>query len=212
MSIATLKKKSNQVYHTMSTNQKEFSLNGTRRSQGWVGQTMLSRSLPRTPHRGVAAQGHGGCCGQYAANLSIVSGICDRNDPTYVKSSVLDTNGMLMTKYRWIRRPAPFTSVKPDDNLNNQDQSTYITQTRSAALAACQVPGEKNGGGAGAASQNCDLVRPKYNNLDWVSRQCSITKEVGPVDQSTYLTTVVGGCAGLNPLPVQPGNHTAFGC
>jgi hypothetical protein len=216
MSIATLKKKSRQMHHTMSTNQKEFSINGTHRSQGWVGQTMLSRSLPRTPHRGVEAQGHGGCCGKYADDLNIVSGICDRNDPTYVKSSVLDTNGMLMLKYRWIRRPAPFTSVKPDSNVNNQNQSTYITHRRSATLAevnsaACKarvVPG------ATAANQNCELVRPKYNNLEWVTRQCRITKTVGPVDQSTHLTQVVGGCSELklNPLPVQPGNHTAFGC
>ena len=124
MSIVTLKKKTRQQYNCMSVGRSAFSLNGTHRSQGWVGQTSLSRSLPRTPHRGVTAQGHGGCCGAYSTtSLNIVSGINYQNDPSYVKSSVLDTRGMLATKYRWIRRPAPFTSVKP----STDDQDTYVT-------------------------------------------------------------------------------------
>jgi hypothetical protein len=135
MSIVTLKKKTKQLYHSLSVGRPAFSLNGTHRSQGWVGQTSLSRSLPRTPHRGVTAQGHGGSYGAYSTtSVNIVSGIDYQNDPTYVKSSVLDTKGMIMTKYRWIRRPAPFVSVKPDSTQHQKDQSMYLELLRRQAV------------------------------------------------------------------------------
>ena len=61
MSIATLKRKSQTKYNNMSVGQPFFSLNGTHRNQGYVGQTSLSRSLPRTLMRGNVVRGHGGC-------------------------------------------------------------------------------------------------------------------------------------------------------
>lgn len=45
MSIVTLKKKTNQSYKTMSTGHAQFSMNGTTRNQGWIGQSNLSRNL-----------------------------------------------------------------------------------------------------------------------------------------------------------------------
>ena len=39
-----------------------FSLNGTTRNQGYIGQTSLSRTLVRTLRNGTAVRGHGGCC------------------------------------------------------------------------------------------------------------------------------------------------------
>ena len=38
MSLVTLKKKTAAKYHNMSVNQPSFSLNGTHRSQGYIGQ------------------------------------------------------------------------------------------------------------------------------------------------------------------------------
>ena len=46
MSIVTLKKKTQSQYNNVSVGHRQFSLNGTHRSPGWVGQTTLSRSLP----------------------------------------------------------------------------------------------------------------------------------------------------------------------
>ena len=60
MSIATLKRKTLAKYNNMSVGQPQFSLNGTHRSQGYVGQTMLSRSLPRSLMKGNVIRGHGG--------------------------------------------------------------------------------------------------------------------------------------------------------
>lgn len=45
MSIVTLKRKTNQSYKTSSTGYTQFSLNGTTRNQGWIGQSNLSRSI-----------------------------------------------------------------------------------------------------------------------------------------------------------------------
>ena len=77
MSVATLKKKTRTQYHNMSVNRVGgFSLNGTRRSQGYVGQDMLGRHLQSTPMRGNVARGSGGCCGTHAGYSWASGGIC----------------------------------------------------------------------------------------------------------------------------------------
>jgi len=127
MSIATLKKKTQTKYNNMSAGERQFSINGTRRSQGYVGQDTLGRSLPRTLMRGNVIRGHGGCCGKYPIQPIIQSSVTSTNNPNVVKSSVLGTSGMISTKYAWIERPQPYTRVKPDNNQNNNSQSDYIT-------------------------------------------------------------------------------------
>ena len=133
MSIVTLKKKTNQKYNSMSVGRTGFSLNGTHRNQGFVGQTMLSRSLPTTKMGGNTARGHGGSLGKYHTPPNIVSGIQYQNDPTFIKTSVLSTNGMIMTKYRWIRRPHSFATVKSNSTNNINNQSDLINRNRLSA-------------------------------------------------------------------------------
>ena len=48
MSLATLKKKTQAKYKNNSVNKSTFSLNGTTRNQGYVGQTSLSRTFVRS--------------------------------------------------------------------------------------------------------------------------------------------------------------------
>ena len=133
MSIATLKKKTNQKYNSMSVGRKSFSINGTHRSQGFVGQNLISRSLPTTKMRGNTVCGHGGHLGSYHTPPNIVSGINYQNDPTYIKSSVLSTTGMIMTKHRWIRRPYSFSTVKSNSTNHNNNQSDIINRNRLLA-------------------------------------------------------------------------------
>lgn len=144
MSIATLKRKTSAQYHNMSVGSKNgFSLNGTHRSQGYVGQTMLSRSLPRTPMKGNTARGHGGCCGTYRKTPIVQSGVTSTENPNVIKASVLGTEGMLATKYRWIRRPQPFASVKPDTNRNINDQQSFIERLKKKTIKKadeCRTP------------------------------------------------------------------------
>jgi hypothetical protein len=122
MSIATLKKKSQTQYRNMSVGQQGFSLNGTHRSQGYVGQTSLSRSLPRTLAKGNTIRGHGGCCGTYPVYPAILSAVNSTEDNSVVKKSTLSNKGMLDTKYRWIRRPQPFSNV----GMKQVDQTDYL--------------------------------------------------------------------------------------
>jgi hypothetical protein len=123
MSVATLKKKTQTKYNNMSVGSDGFSLNGTRRSQGWVGQTMLSRSLPRTPMKGNTPRGHGGCCGTYNTAPGIIqSAVTSLNDPKKVKSTVITMKGMLEEKL------TPYhnnTTVKPDSTQNSNNLWEY---------------------------------------------------------------------------------------
>jgi len=131
MSIATLKRKTQARYNNMSVGSKDgFSLNGTHRNQGYIGQSSLSRSLPRTLMKGDTPRGHGGCCGTYNITPIVQSAVISTNDPNVVKSSVLGTSGMLATKYRWIRRPAPYATVKQDNNRNLNNQGDYLLFTK----------------------------------------------------------------------------------
>ena len=113
MSIATLKKKTMYKYNNSSVGHTQFSLNGGYRSQGFVGQTSLSRSLIKTPMKGNVVRGHGGVNGTYPHHVNFTSDVTSLNDSTQVKSSVVSTDGMIKKKYRWIKRPLPFISIKP---------------------------------------------------------------------------------------------------
>ena len=79
MSIVALKRKTYAQYHNNSVNG-GFSLNGTHRNQGYIGQTSLSRSFPRTPMKGNTPKGHGGCCGKYPMGNIIQSGVTSLED------------------------------------------------------------------------------------------------------------------------------------
>ena len=137
MSIATLKKKTQARYNNMSVGSKTgFSLNGTHRSQGYVGQTMLSRSLPRTLMKGNVAKGHGGCCGKFINHTIVQSAVTSLNDPSVVKQSSINTLGMLNNKYRWLMNHG---EVKPDANKNlNSTQSSYITNV-AKKIIGCNI-------------------------------------------------------------------------
>jgi len=117
MSISTLKKKTQAKYNNMSVEQKQFSLNGTHRSQGWVGQTTLSRSLPKTPMQGQTPKGHGGCCGTYDKSQGIIqSAVSSLNNNNVIKTSVIGNKGMLgekLTPYRNYLMPYPYVSKIP---------------------------------------------------------------------------------------------------
>jgi len=181
MSIVALKRKTASQYHNMSVGQNQFSLNGTRRSQGYVGQTSLSRSLPRTLMRGNTVCGHGGSNGKYPTHPIVTEGTGlgtnALNDPNVVKPSVLDTNGQLMTQYRWIRRPAPYTSVKPDNTLHIQTQEQYIDFLRRQTIHQANQTQDPKKDGA-------------VNN-----QKCCANPVLGPFMKTNYRTYTTGTTA-----------------
>lgn len=129
MSEATLKRKTIAQYNSSSG--KGFSLNGTTRNQGWIGQDTIGRSFPKTLMKGNVIKGHGGCCGTYPQKSIITSAVTSLNDSSVIKKSVLDTNGMIRTKYRWIWRPQPFSTTKQDTWRTTNSQGSYITTLSS---------------------------------------------------------------------------------
>jgi hypothetical protein len=146
MSIVTLKRKTAAQYKNNSVSKPNFSLNGTRRSQGYVGQDMRGRSLPKTIMKGNTPKGHGGCCGKYTIKPIVQSAVTSLNNPKVIKMSTMGTYGLIETKYRWIRRPQPFSSTKPDTSFSQLvgTQQQYIEKVAKLALAAankssCQV-------------------------------------------------------------------------
>ena len=227
MSIVALKKKTAAKYNNMSAGQPQFSINGGYRNQGWVGQTSLSRSIPKTPMRGGAARGHGGCCGTYNKQM-IIPPVTSTNDNTVIKGSVLSTPGMLDTKYRWVRRPADvdngmLVSVKPDDNHNLNSQTDYITRKTKRAINETTKKGQGETQPClpkqvepYKCTTKCDNMfkhrwnTPHGNDID------TTTKKVGPIDSSEYIAKISDECAPID-VEFQDKNNdkntsTPFGC
>jgi len=217
MSIATLKKKTFTQYHNMSANSKEgFSLNGTHRSQGYVGQTNLSRSLPKTMMRGNTICGYGGCCGQYNIGTIVKSAVISQNDIRVIKPSVINTLGMIATKYRWITRPDPYTSVKPDSNLNINTGGQYTTLLSKNTVAntldpSCNIVKDIN---TTAPMSSCK----ESNNVRKTGKCIGITKpesEYVAMTAGEYLFRLHGKCAGNDINPAYVAKKTQgvpFGC
>jgi hypothetical protein len=187
MSLATLKRKTQAKYNNMSVGSKTgFSLNGTHRSQGYVGQTSLSRSLPRTLMKGNVIKGHGGCCGKYPVYDIIQSGVTSLNDPKIVKPSVMNTNGMIHTQYRWIWRPQPYSSTKQDSHRTQNPQSEYISSLSANTAARIDISYSIIDETAKTTCNSClTLPRealPKRNN----SAQLVQTRNPGNVTKTNF--------------------------
>jgi len=238
MSVATLKKKAEAKYnlgrvtannglnlhrvHKSIGNDTVFSLNGTRRSQGYVGQDTLGRSLPRTLMRGNVIRGHGGCCGKYPVKPIVQSSVTSTNNPNIVKSSVKNTNGMIMTQYRWIRRGQPYTSVKPDSTLNNNTQQDYIeriarTTIKQVDSSNCLLDTKYQY----KPSTSCNSILRKttnYQNLiSSTKTTCNITKDLTNPPAKTsgvakseglYILKLAQDCINNDILSKNPSNRT----
>lgn len=189
MSLATLKRKTAVKYNNMSVNRPNgFSLNGSTRNQGYIGQTSLSRSLANTPMRGSVARGHGGCCGDYI-NASIVqSGVKCQNDSSVIKKSVLSTKGMLANKYKYIKRPQPYSSTKPDTTLNKNTQSEYIESKVQSTISGSTLISK--GGSCVSVPENS--AHPNCNKCVPTTKDES---DYTSVQQSRYIKELTRKCA-----------------
>jgi hypothetical protein len=227
MSIVALKRKTEALYKNMSVGQKNFSINGTTRNQGYIGQTSLSRSLTHTPHTGSVAKGNGGCCGDYDNSVNIpASETCCLEDNTVVKNSVLSTKGMLATKHRWITRPFPHSSTKPDYYRNINDQGDYVTRLVKKTVSNIKKIEEDD--------TECPQVLPKTQNKCTTNMRNSIgaplfskttmnkcPKDLIPVDKHKYISqsekiiTIHDKCAEQDATFIQSVSNirnTPFAC
>lgn len=209
MSEATLKKKTRTQYKNMSVGSKNggFSLNGTRRSQGYVGQTMLGRHFPRTPMRGNVARGSGGSCGNYHVGTIVQSGVpfptgidgnSANNNPQVIKSSVINNNGHIMKKYAWFRRPQPYSTIK-DNVINNLSQGVYIKNKSSNLIEKLSLCNNISSCKAPISRANS---RPFGSVINYPRRWVSITKtagsstnvSLGPISQIEFISKLTGKC------------------
>jgi hypothetical protein len=161
MSIATLKRKTQTQYNNMSVNSKHgFSINGTRRSQGYIGQTTLSRSLPRTLMRDGAPRGHGGCCGTFIKHPIITSAVTSLNDPNIIKPSTINTLGIIENKYKKSLYHDP--TVKPDNNQNINTQNQYIKNLAKTTIECANALKATDAEIKEAACNACNNYNPYY--------------------------------------------------
>ena len=215
MSIATLKKKSQTLYNNMSVGQKQFSINGTTRNQGYVGQTSLSRSLIHTPHKGSDARGHGGCCVNTNQDIK-ASETFSLEDNTVVKKSSLSTRGMLATKNRWINRPFPNAVVKTNAGAIN-DQTSFIERLKKKTLVdiATYCPSLDASGNKFVSNRVCasDKLRTKTGFPLFTKSKlaCNTSKDMETVSQKDYMLTLHEKCVLADTYKfVSPVQRTPF--
>ena len=219
MSIATLKRKTQVQYNNMSVGQHGFSLNGTRRSQGYVGQTSLSRSLPRTLMNGPNARGYGG---NYSLDRIVESAVTSLNDPTIVKQSVISTRGMINEKLQCMSNieqtyfisSGNYSVVKPDNNRNLNRQSDYITnKTKNAiknANLACNVHNDLS---VKPCNKACSIKDPFLFNGPKYILHTKPESNYKPISQSEHIIKKSNTCANLDVVTVKSNNQKIpFGC
>ena len=193
MSIVVLKRKTAAQYNNLSVGQKNFSLNGTRRIQGYVGQNIISRHFPKTPMRNGAAQGYGGCCGAYYNGPAIctLNGSDFTNDPNQIKDSVINNSGQLELRYR----PEVFSFTKPDDT-NNSNTSQQYTSLQAAKTANQIKQFCKSLDQETPVQTSCkNPLFTHNNNYQQRSKRCPTftTKDASfytSVDQGTYIASL----------------------
>ena len=212
MSLATLKKKSQTRYNNLSVGAKGFSLNGTHRSAGYIGQSTQSRHLTRTLMKGNVVRGNGGCCGTYTMTNIKPSELACLDDPTVVKPTVMNTEGMIHTKYKWFWSNGQ--TVKPDSQRHFTE--SYITERNAKKVIKCTALLNEfnlieNDGNQQKNISICSelpaLARPRNPGLvNGTLRQrpiCSVTKPYSTtINYETYLKKLDAQCTDDDQTPV----------
>jgi hypothetical protein len=211
MSIVTLKHKVQAQYNNSSVGQPQFSLNGTRRSSGYIGQDTLGRSLVRSLSKNGALKGHGGCCGKYPiSQIKTTPEMSCLNNAAVVKPSSISTKGLLESRHRWIRRPQPYTTVKPDNNLHNNIQSVYIENLARKAIvdgSNCHVISK-------TCPKQCALSKTtNYNRPPMAVRIVKPDSFVGAIDGSDHIRNMDKKCGELDEIKhLNPNRMVPFAC
>lgn len=174
MSIVALKRKS-AALKNLSTGRDGFSINGTTRNQGYIGQTLQSRHLIHTPHGGAVRKDYSGCCN----DLDIPpSEIINLEDSSVVKTSVLSYKGMMAKRMLG----TTFNVVKPDGNHIGTHQGAYIDRLKRKNLKQiedyCPEPADPQP----VREDACKLLRTLKGARIFSKPHtlCNIAKKVGP--------------------------------
>ena len=215
MSIATLKKKTQSKYNaSLSNNESTFSLVGTRRNQGYIGQDNLGRTNVYTVMKDNIVHGHGGNNGEYKSN-NINACVSSMNDPKILKSQTLNTKGLLANKrykYKDDNNNTVSAIVKPDSNQNNNTAWSHTLKKKKESLiidsSDCQIHPHEPACGDNIFTHvirynldhlnSCELLSSNYKKFPISrARTIGITKDLQKsVGQtySTYLEKKTGDC------------------
>lgn len=163
MSLAVLKRKTKTLYHSMSVGRPQFSLNGFyRNDRSSIISNRIQTSIPRTLAKGNALKGYGGCCGTFT--IKTISPLCEQPqaeqpETRMVKPSSMSTNGMIATKYRWIKMPNPNTWVKRDNNSALYKSSNSYTErlTREATATIISTDNRRS-----STLNQCNYIKNDY--------------------------------------------------
>lgn len=177
MSLATLKKKTNTLYHSMSVNRPQFSLNGFYRNDRSLPSTnRIQTSIPRTLARGNQLRGYGGINGKFPIkNISILceQSQVEQTNKLNIKLSTKNTKGLMATKYLWTKLPNPYTWVKRQNN-SLKTSSTLYTENLSKRVIKSIT----------------NINNPKSSILN----ECNFRKELITTSQNKYILTLSGNC------------------
>jgi hypothetical protein len=192
MSINTLKRKSETKYFDKVSKNTVFSLTGTQRLQGYIGQTNLSRSTKRTPYtRFGGPRGHGSKYGAYPINIHNSGKLLTCSNDATIKKPTMNTKGLMSSKFKWSKRGHPYTVVQPDSNASLFDTSSRYTHDLAAAntcVGPQDITNEKKGCVSGIGCSNFiggrKVVRTMY------SQEFSSS-----VSQSMYILSKTKRCA-----------------
>jgi len=212
MSLATLKKKSQARYNNLSVGVHGFSLSGTHRSAGYIGQSTQSRHLTRTLMKGSVVRGNGGCCGTYTVTNVKPSELACLNNPNVVKPAVMNTAGMIHTKYKWFWSGKQ--NVKPDSN-QNATQNDYTLNVAKKTLLCANNSYQMPTVNSVVCSHLPALARPRTTGITHGTvRQrpiCPITKPITypttngvAMSQAQYIQQLNAECVANDVNPV---NH-----
>ena len=144
MSIATLKRKSEARYQSMSVNRRQFSVEGGYRSQGFVGQNLISRHFSRSNNGQISLE-----------------------DPARIKASVPASSPTLALKLALCAaHPVTKSTVSvpsQTDYLAARCVASCITTATAAAPATLMLSGKPNvvGDAIGASDYEAYLAALK---------------------------------------------------
>jgi hypothetical protein len=127
MSIVAMKRKSRVANKAISSYGEGFSLNGGRRSQGWVGQSSLGRGLNGTRFRGPNPM----AVGKLGTNSVVNSGRCSANDPSIIKRSTMN-NGRVVRGASSANEHC--TAANSHDSMFNSDLTNTEIDTKIKTL------------------------------------------------------------------------------
>ncbi len=150
MSIVALKRKTQSQSNLSGKSNGGFSLNNPRRVDSHSGEQRTQTAM-----RGLGYKGHGGCCGKFPINLvkSQYINVDPYNKP---RKSTVNTRGLIDTKYKWINRPYPYSTVQQCiTNVNGYEQ--YYKELKLSLAEKqklCNGTTTDNGGSCNTCTNN----------------------------------------------------------